>query len=91
MSAVVPDEEVFYTLALLHTTPVDNYEYIDEFNNRILEFCTRNGIKVKQYLPNMGSKQEWKKHFGWKWRSIRLKKAMFDPKTILSPGQRIFN
>lgn len=91
MTAVVPDEEVFYTLALLHTSTPNNYEYFDKFNSGILEFCKRKGIKVKQYLPNIGSKKEWKEHFGSKWGNILQNKAIFDPKSILSPGQRIFN
>ncbi|XP_057765947.1 cytokinin dehydrogenase 4-like [Salvia miltiorrhiza] len=91
MSAVVPDEEVFYALSLLHSTPQDDYHYIDEFNQGILEFCRRKGIEVKQYLPNIKSKQEWIHQFGSKWPTIQKRKAMFDPNTILSPGQRIFN
>ncbi|XP_047942542.1 cytokinin dehydrogenase 2-like [Salvia hispanica] len=91
MTAVVPDEEVFYTLAALHTTPQDGYKSIDEFNNEILEFCKSKGLKVKQYLPNIKSKKEWMDHFGTKWETVEKRKAMFDPKNILSPGQRIFN
>lgn len=91
MSAVVPDEEVFYTLALLHAAPLHNYHYIDEFNKGVLEFCTSKGIKVKQYLPNIKSQKEWIDHFGSKWETIQKRKALFDPKSILSPGQRIFN
>lgn len=91
MSAVVPEEEVFYTLALLHAAPLDNYDYIDEFNNGVLEFCRSEGMKVKQYLPNIKSQKEWIHHFESKWKTIQKRKAMFDPKSILSPGQRIFN
>ncbi|XP_047945224.1 cytokinin dehydrogenase 4-like [Salvia hispanica] len=91
MTAVVPDEEVFYTLAALHTTPQDGYKSMDEFNNEILEFCKSKGLKVKQYLPNIKSKKEWMDHFGTKWEIVEKRKAMFDPKNILSPGQRIFN
>lgn len=91
MTAVVPDEEIFYTLALLHTTSPNSYQIIDKFNNGILEFCKKEGIEVKQYLPNIGSKEEWKEHFGLKWGRIEQKKAMFDPNHILSPAQKIFN
>lgn len=91
MTAVVPEEEVFYTLALLHTSTPKDYEYFNRFNNGVLEFCKRKGIKVKQYLPNIGSKKEWKEHFGSKWGRIEQKKVMFDPNNILSPGQRIFS
>lgn len=91
MSAVVPDDdEVFYILALLHASPSDSYEAIDEFNNGILDFCKRKGMKVKQYIPEIESKQGWEEHFGSKWRSFNRKKSMFDPNNILSPGQKIF-
>ncbi|KAL9154077.1 hypothetical protein ABFS82_10G090400 [Erythranthe guttata] len=91
MSAVIPDEDVFYTLALLHTSGANEYQTIDKFNGQILEFCEKAGIEVKQYLPNYQSKQDWIKHYGSKWNIIQKRKAMFDPKMILSPGQRIFN
>lgn len=91
MSAVIPDEDVFYTLALLHTSGSNEYQILDNFNNEILGFCQKAGIKVKQYLPNHKSQQDWIKHYGPKWGIIRQRKTMFDPKMILSPGQRIFN
>ncbi|KAL8456473.1 hypothetical protein ACS0TY_034622 [Phlomoides rotata] len=91
MSAVTPNEDVFYTLGLLHTSHPDEYSIYDQFNNEILEFCQNKGIKVKQYLPNYSSKQDWIKHYGSKWGAILQKKAKFDPKRRLSPGQRIFN
>lgn len=91
MSAVTPNEDVFYTLALLHTSRPDEYLIYDQFNSEILEFCENKGIKVKQYLPNYTTKKEWLMHFGSKWGTILQKKAKFDPKRRLSPGQRIFN
>lgn len=91
MSAVTPDEDVLYTLALLHSSPPDEYPIYDQFNNEILEFCKNKEIKVKQYLPNYTTKQEWMKHFGSKWGTILKRKAKFDPKMRLSPGQRIFS
>ncbi|KAL0374499.1 UNVERIFIED_CONTAM: Cytokinin dehydrogenase 3 [Sesamum radiatum] len=91
MSAVIPEEDVFYTLAVLHYSPPNAYQIYDKFNSQILGFCKRAGIRVKQYLPNYKSQGEWIKHFGPKWPTFRQRKAAFDPKFILSPGQRIFN
>ncbi|KAL8040360.1 hypothetical protein ABFX02_10G093000 [Erythranthe guttata] len=91
ISAVIPDEEVFYMLGLLHSTGHDKYHIYDKFNDRILRLCKKAGVNVKQYLPQYKSKQDWIKHYGSKWKIIRQTKATFDPKMILSPGQRIFN
>ncbi|KAK4479072.1 hypothetical protein RD792_014583 [Penstemon davidsonii] len=91
MSAVIPDEDIFYTLALLHTSLPKEANIFDKFNNQILRFCENAGIKVKQYLPYYKSKEEWIKHYGSKWDIFQKRKMQFDPKMILSPGQRIFN
>ncbi|KAH6779088.1 cytokinin oxidase 3 [Perilla frutescens var. hirtella] len=91
MSAVIPEEEVFYTLGLLHSSEASEYHIIDEFNDEIMRFCQDNGIKVKQYLPHYKSKQDWIKHYGSKWETIQRRKLMFDPKFILSPAHNIFN
>lgn len=91
MSAIVPDESVFYHLALLHTSPPSDSQIYDDFNSRILLYCDTAEIEVKQYLPNYKSKEEWIKQLGRKWKTFELRKMQFDPKMILSPGQRIFN
>ncbi|KDP33841.1 hypothetical protein JCGZ_07412 [Jatropha curcas] len=90
-SAVIPDEEVFYTVGFLHSSGFDDWQRYDDQNKEILSFCDKAGIKVKQYFPYYKTKEEWIKHFGSKWRSFRERKALFDPKMMLSPGQRIFN
>lgn len=91
MSAVVPEEDVFYTVGFLHATGFDEWEAFEEQNKEILEFCVRAGIDVKQYLPNYKTQKGWMSHFGSKWKIIQKRKALFDPKRILSPGQRIFH
>ncbi|KAH6761693.1 cytokinin oxidase 3 [Perilla frutescens var. hirtella] len=91
MSAVVPeDEDIFYTLGLLHSTKRSESHVFDDLNNEILEFCSKNGIKIKQYLPFYESKEDWMEHYGSKWSTFQERKAKFDPRMILSPGQRIF-
>ena len=90
MSAVVPEEDVFYIVGFLHATGFDEWKEFEEQNKEILEFCVRAGIDVKQYLPNHKTQQGWMNHFGSKWKTFQNRKALFDPKRILSPGQRIF-
>lgn len=91
MSAVIPDEDVFYMLGLELSSRSDQYKVYDQVNDQILELCDKAGIKVKQYLPHFKSKQDWIKHYGSKWKIIQQLKTKFDPKMILSPGQGIYN
>ncbi|XXG56259.1 hypothetical protein AAC387_Pa03g3726 [Persea americana] len=89
MSAVTPDEEVFYTVGLLRSA-ADNWELLEDQNREILSFCEEAGIECKQYLPHYETIAQWKKHFGQKWNMFVDRKQKFDPKGLLSPGQRIF-
>ncbi|XP_061374621.1 cytokinin dehydrogenase 3-like [Gastrolobium bilobum] len=91
MSVSIPDEDVFYTVGFLHSSGFDNWEAFDAQNREILNFCNDNGIKVKKYLPHYTTQEDWKNHFGPKWRTFLERKQQFDPRMILSPGQRIFN
>ncbi|KAJ0676791.1 putative cytokinin dehydrogenase [Helianthus annuus] len=94
MSVAIPEEDdnMFYTVALLNSAgPTVDPSVIDNQNNRILEFCNKAGMNIKQYLPHYTKKEEWMKHFGAKWSVFKEMKDKFDPKMILSPGQRIFN
>ncbi|PON48728.1 Cytokinin oxidase [Trema orientale] len=91
MSAVIPDEDVFYTVGFLHSGGFDDWESFDEQNKEILKFCEDAGINVKQYLPHYKTQEDWMKHFGSKWKTFIERKSKFDPKKILSPGQRIFS
>ncbi|KZV46318.1 cytokinin dehydrogenase 3 [Dorcoceras hygrometricum] len=90
MFAVIPDEEIFYTMGLLHSSMPDEVEIYEKLNNEILEFCEKSGMKIKQYLPHYKSKEDWVNHFGPKWDSFQEMKTKYDPRMILSPGQRIF-
>ncbi|WOG94239.1 hypothetical protein DCAR_0313532 [Daucus carota subsp. sativus] len=91
MSAVTPDEDIFYSVGLLCSGDNDNWKAMDEQNKDILEFCEKAGIRFKQYLPHYTTREEWIDHFGEKWSIFQERKTMFDPKMILSPGQRIFH
>ncbi|CAL5360362.1 hypothetical protein CsSME_00050824 [Camellia sinensis var. sinensis] len=91
MSAVIPDEDTFYTVGLLFSSGEDDWEVFEDLNKEILNFCDKAGIKAKQYFPHYSTKEEWMNHFGTKWDTFQERKAEFDPKMILSPGQRIFN
>ncbi|RDX64779.1 Cytokinin dehydrogenase 3, partial [Mucuna pruriens] len=91
MSTSIPEEDVFYTIGFLHSSGFDTWKAYDAQNREILEFCNDAGIKVKQYLPNHITQEDWKNHFGTKWMRFLERKHQFDPRMILSPGQKIFN
>ncbi|XP_057787671.1 cytokinin dehydrogenase 3 [Salvia miltiorrhiza] len=91
MSAVTPDEDIFYTLGLLHTCGAHERGYFEAQNNEIIKFCEEAGIEIKQYLPHYKSRRDWMKHFGGKWESFEERKMEFDPRMILSRGQNIFD
>ncbi|KAL6974543.1 Cytokinin dehydrogenase [Sarracenia purpurea var. burkii] len=90
MSAVTPEEDIFYTVGLLPSSGEDEWEVLEDQNKQVLRFCVEAGIKAKQYLPHYTTKEEWMNHFGSKWDTFLHRKAQFDPKMMLSPGQRIF-
>ncbi|OMO67296.1 hypothetical protein CCACVL1_20638 [Corchorus capsularis] len=91
MSAVIPEEETFYTVGFLHSSGFDDWEAFDDQNKEIMKFCDEVGLGVKKYLPHYTTKEEWTHHFGSKWNTFQQRKLQFDPKMILSPGHRIFN
>ncbi|KAK7265378.1 hypothetical protein RJT34_32997 [Clitoria ternatea] len=91
MSACIPEEEVFYTVGFLHSSGFDNWKAYDAQNREIMKFCRDAGIKAKQYLSNHSTQEDWKNHFGTKWRSFLERKHQFDPRMILSPGHKIFH
>ncbi|XP_077226610.1 cytokinin dehydrogenase 3-like isoform X2 [Tasmannia lanceolata] len=89
MSAVIPEEDVFYNVLFLRAAKND-WEYLEDQNKKILSFCVKAGIKAKEYLPHYTTKKGWKDHFGPKWSKFVERKKSFDPKGLLSPGQKIF-
>lgn len=94
MSAVIPNEDVFYLVAFLRSaTPAstNSLEYLIDQNKRILSFCEQAGIGAKQYLPHYTTEEDWKMHFGDKWDKFIERKNTYDPNAILAPGQRIFS
>lgn len=90
MSVVIPEEDTFYTLGLLHSCGPEDWAIYEKLNSEIIEFCEKSEIKIKQYLPHYNSKEDWMKHYGPKWNTFRERKTKFDPRMILSPGHTIF-
>ncbi|RDX71268.1 Cytokinin dehydrogenase 3, partial [Mucuna pruriens] len=91
MSAVTPDEDVFYVVNFFHSTNrLDQVQKYEAQNQQIIQFCKDAGIKITEYLTGNKTHQEWVEHFGPKWKLFEDRKAEFDPKRILSPGQGIF-
>ncbi|KAJ8568711.1 hypothetical protein K7X08_030933 [Anisodus acutangulus] len=91
MSVVIPEEETFYCVGLLHSCGFQDCESLDGQNEEILNYCRKSDLEIKQYLPHYRTKEAWKNHFGKKWEVFEQRKSQFDPKMILSPGQKIFN
>lgn len=92
---VTPDEDVFYLIAFLSSampssTGSDGLRHILAQNKRILNFCEKINIGMKQYLPNYKTQEEWKDHFGPQWIPFARRKSTYDPLAMLAPGQRIF-
>ncbi|XP_022882857.1 cytokinin dehydrogenase 1-like [Olea europaea var. sylvestris] len=95
-SMVTPEEDVFYLVAFLSSalpssTGKDGLEYILTQHKRILNFCGRSNLGIKQYLPHYSTREEWKAHFGTFWEVFSQRKSIYDPLAILAPGQRIFH
>nr|XP_043611104.1 cytokinin dehydrogenase 6-like [Erigeron canadensis] len=94
-SAVLPEEDIFYLVALLSqanplSTGKDGLEHILTQNKRVLDFCKKSRLGVKQYLPHYATQDEWRAHFGQQWETFQRRKLAYDPLAILAPGQRIF-
>ncbi|VVB16899.1 unnamed protein product [Arabis nemorensis] len=94
-SVVIPEGDVFYIVALLRFVPrctkASSVERMVIQNQEIVQWCVKNGIDYKLYLPHYKSQEEWIRHFGNRWSRFVDRKTMFDPVAILSPGQKIFN
>ncbi|KAE9587682.1 putative cytokinin dehydrogenase [Lupinus albus] len=59
MSAVIADEDVFYTTGILQSTRVDNVGAIQAQNQEILQFCKDNGIEIREYLTGNKTNEGW--------------------------------
>ncbi|KAK4392483.1 Cytokinin dehydrogenase 1 [Sesamum angolense] len=94
-SLVTPEEDIFYLVAFLSSaipssTGKDGLESILTRNDRILDFCARPHLGIKQYLPHYSTTEEWRAHFGTQWDVFSRRKLSYDPLAMLAPGQRIF-
>ena len=94
-SVVIPDEEIFYLVGFLSSAPSlsghGSVQHAVNLNNKIVDFCDKAGLGMKQYLAPYATQQQWKAHFGRaRWETFERRKHMYDPLAILAPGQRIF-
>eukprot|EP00250_Pteridium_aquilinum_P017411 c23619_g1_i1 orf=324-2012(-) len=94
-SVAIPDEEVFYLVALLRSPSgvagEPSTEELLQENEAILHFCRSAGIGEKQYLPRLSGAAQWHTQFGdAKWATFLRRKAAYDPSALLSPAQNIF-
>ncbi|KAJ1691159.1 hypothetical protein LUZ63_015314 [Rhynchospora breviuscula] len=91
MSAVTPNEEVFYRADFLWTSEAANEtKSIAKKNKQIQNICEKYNFGCKEYLPHFTNQIAWQKQFGEKWEKFVSRKMKYDPKALLSPGQRIF-
>ncbi|CAO2205254.1 unnamed protein product [Urochloa humidicola] len=98
MSAVFPDgggdDEVFYTVAILRSAVAGgDLGRMEAQNAEVARFCEEAGIPCTQYLAWYATQEEWAaRHFGpGRWDRFAGRKRKYDPKAILSRGQRIFS
>ncbi|TVU07950.1 hypothetical protein EJB05_41328, partial [Eragrostis curvula] len=92
MTTATPEEDVFYAVGLLRSAvAAGDLERLERENQAVLEFCDRERIGCKQYLPHHAAQDGWKRHFGEKWGRVAALKRKYDPRAILSPGQGIFS
>ncbi|XXG53106.1 hypothetical protein AAC387_Pa03g1257 [Persea americana] len=93
-SAVTPDENIFYLVAFLSSAlPSSGFDMLGHLlnkNKRILDFCERANIGMKQYLPHYTTPKDWQAHFGSQWETFVQRKSSYDPMAILAPMHRIF-
>ncbi|KAK8520349.1 hypothetical protein V6N13_031195 [Hibiscus sabdariffa] len=90
-SVVLPEGEIFYIVALLRCVPKGpSVEKLVAQNHEIVQWCNKEGLDFKLYLPHYQSKEDWKRHFGNQWSRFVERKFSFDPMAILAPGQKIF-
>ena len=94
-SVVMPEEDIFYLVAFLasavpSSNGPDGLENILSQNKKILEYCERSHLGVKQYLPHYTTEEAWRVHFGSQWQIFQQRKSVYDPLAMLAPGQQIF-
>ncbi|KAJ3686520.1 hypothetical protein LUZ61_015684 [Rhynchospora tenuis] len=90
MSAVTPNEEVFYVVSLLWSAVANDTKTLVDLNNQVFNICENYNLGCKKYLPHFTNQEDWKKQFGNKWTTFVSRKKKYDPKALLSPGQKIF-
>ncbi|KAJ3709136.1 hypothetical protein LUZ61_012841 [Rhynchospora tenuis] len=90
MSAVTPNEEIFYAVSLLWSAIANDSIILTDLNNQVVNICENYNLGCKKYLPRYTNQEDWQKQFGEKWSEFVSRKKKYDPKALLSPGQKIF-
>ncbi|MEY4546519.1 MAG: hypothetical protein RL685_2714 [Pseudomonadota bacterium] len=89
----LPDEPVAFAFNLLRTAPPGDTATLDAMieDNRAL-YDALIGVGGTRYsigaIPF--SREDWRRHFGARWRLLVRSKRRFDPDHVLTPGQGIF-
>ncbi|CAL9754087.1 unnamed protein product [Musa acuminata subsp. burmannicoides] len=97
-------EDVFYVVSVLRAAPPtctvgsSCLDGLMQQNEQMIRMATAargsshggGGMGAKQYMPYLQCEEEWREHFGQKWKRFEELKSKFDPLNVLAPGQRIF-
>ncbi|CAL9046076.1 unnamed protein product, partial [Musa banksii] len=96
-------EDVFYVVSVLRAAPPtctvgsSCLDGLMQQNEQMIRMATARGsshggggMGAKQYMPYLQCEEEWREHFGQKWKRFEELKSKFDPLNVLAPGQRIF-
>nr|XP_018682012.1 PREDICTED: cytokinin dehydrogenase 3-like [Musa acuminata subsp. malaccensis] len=96
-------EDVFYVVSVLRAAPPictvgsSCLDGLMQQNEQMIRMATARGsshggggMGAKQYMPYLRCEEEWREHFGQKWKRFEELKSKFDPLNVLAPGQRIF-
>jgi cytokinin dehydrogenase len=98
-SVVLPDsgstDQVMYAVGILRSANPDDgcsHHCLQELllRHRRLAGAAASGLGAKQYLAHHPTPAGWRRHFGRRWERFADRKARFDPRCILGPGQGIF-
>jgi len=88
----VPNEETLFLFDILRTVPPDPaaVRATLDVNRALFEQARNLGGKRYAISAVEFSQQDWREHFGRDFFLFALRKAQFDPKKVLAPGQGIF-
>ena len=89
----LPDEPVAFAFNLLRTAPPGDPTTLNamlEDNRALYDALVQVGGTRYSIGAIPFSREDWRRHFGSRWRLLVRSKRRFDPDHVLTPGQGIF-